>query len=40
MTEIEYDLLEFAKEKANEVESIDIDTLINLVLDGAEWMKN
>ncbi len=33
-------LKEFAREKANEPEDIDIDILMGLIIDGAEWMYN
>jgi len=30
---------EFAHEKANEVEDIDMETLMSLVAEGAHWME-
>lgn len=38
--EWEHELLDYAKERANQVEDISIDVLIQLVLDGADWMKD
>ena len=36
--ELKNKLTQFAKDRANEVEEVDINELMSLVIDGAKWM--